>query len=174
MIEFDVIIAGGGIAGASKLSWSARPRGTHLHFRRRGPHRFRAAQPEDAPHELAVRERRRGARPRAGAATVFQAPDWLIAWWRHFAPGQLTCIALWRGEELVAIAPLYREEGSRRLLVGLVCSPLHETPGTWVYSFVSRLCKYARPQRHSIVIRLRDHREWEYLASRSVCSLRQA
>ena len=53
---------------------------------------------------------------RAGAATVFQAPGWLIAWWRYFAPGQLTCIALWRGEELVAIAPLYREAGSRCLL----------------------------------------------------------
>jgi CelD/BcsL family acetyltransferase involved in cellulose biosynthesis len=39
-----------------------------------------------------------------------------MPWWRHFAPGQLTCIALWRGEELVAIAPLYREEGSGRLL----------------------------------------------------------
>jgi CelD/BcsL family acetyltransferase involved in cellulose biosynthesis len=48
--------------------------------------------------------------------TVFQSPDWLIPWWRHFAPGQLTSIALWRGEDLAGIAPLYREEGSRRLL----------------------------------------------------------
>lgn len=53
---------------------------------------------------------------RAAATTVFQSPDWLVAWWRHFAPGQLTCIALRRGEELVGIAPLYHEEGSRRLL----------------------------------------------------------
>jgi hypothetical protein len=53
---------------------------------------------------------------RAAAATMFQSPDWLIPWWRHFAPGHLTCIALWRGEELVGIAPLYREECSRRLL----------------------------------------------------------
>lgn len=53
---------------------------------------------------------------RAGAATIFQCPDWLIPWWRHFAPGQLTLIALWSGEELAAIAPLYYEEGSRRLL----------------------------------------------------------
>jgi CelD/BcsL family acetyltransferase involved in cellulose biosynthesis len=53
---------------------------------------------------------------RPASATVFQSPDWLISWWRHFAPGPLICIALWRGEELVGIAPLYCEEGSRRLL----------------------------------------------------------
>ena len=49
-------------------------------------------------------------------ATVFQSPDWLVSWWQHFAPGQLTCIALWQSEELVGFAPLYQEEGSRRLL----------------------------------------------------------
>ena len=53
---------------------------------------------------------------RACAASVFQSPDWLIPWWRHFAPGQLTCIAVWRGDDLVGLAPLYREEGSTRLL----------------------------------------------------------
>jgi CelD/BcsL family acetyltransferase involved in cellulose biosynthesis len=58
----------------------------------------------------------RGLWQRAPAATVFQSPDWLIPWWRHFAPGQLLCIALWRGDELVACAPLYREAGSGRLL----------------------------------------------------------
>jgi CelD/BcsL family acetyltransferase involved in cellulose biosynthesis len=53
---------------------------------------------------------------RAPAATVFQSPDWLIAWWRHFAPGRLMCITLWQGDELVACAPLYREAESGRLL----------------------------------------------------------
>lgn len=53
---------------------------------------------------------------RAPAATVFQSPDWLLPWWRHFAPGQLLCIALWQDEELVACAPLYREAESGRLL----------------------------------------------------------
>jgi CelD/BcsL family acetyltransferase involved in cellulose biosynthesis len=47
---------------------------------------------------------------------VFQSPAWLIPWWRHFAPGRLRCIALWRGDELVACAPLYREAESGRLL----------------------------------------------------------
>ena len=53
---------------------------------------------------------------RAPASTVFQSPGWLIPWWRHFAPGQLVCLALWRDKDLVGFAPLYREEGSRRLL----------------------------------------------------------
>jgi CelD/BcsL family acetyltransferase involved in cellulose biosynthesis len=53
---------------------------------------------------------------RIPAPTVFQSPDWLIPWWRHFAPGQLTSIALWRGENIVGFAPLYREEGRTRLL----------------------------------------------------------
>jgi CelD/BcsL family acetyltransferase involved in cellulose biosynthesis len=53
---------------------------------------------------------------RARKATVFQSPNWLIPWWRHFAPGRLSCIALWRGKELVGFAPLYREEDSQRLL----------------------------------------------------------
>ncbi|MEA2857910.1 MAG: hypothetical protein QOH98_2231 [Methylobacteriaceae bacterium] len=57
----------------------------------------------------------RGLWRRAPAATVFQSPDWLIPWWRHFAPGQLRCIAVWRGDELVACAPLYREVESGRL-----------------------------------------------------------
>jgi CelD/BcsL family acetyltransferase involved in cellulose biosynthesis len=53
---------------------------------------------------------------RAWRATIFQSPDWLVPWWRHFAPGRLLCIALWRGKDLVGFAPLYREEGSRRCL----------------------------------------------------------
>src|SRR6476646_11673089 len=53
---------------------------------------------------------------RARAANIFQHPDWLIPWWRHFAPGELASIALWRGDNLVGLAPLYREEATRRLL----------------------------------------------------------
>ena len=53
---------------------------------------------------------------RARAPTIFQHPDWLIPWWRHFAPGELASIALWRGDNLVGLAPLYREEATRRLL----------------------------------------------------------
>lgn len=52
----------------------------------------------------------------ARATTVFQSPDWLIPWWRHFAPGRLSCIALRRGKDLVGFVPLYREKDSRRLL----------------------------------------------------------
>jgi CelD/BcsL family acetyltransferase involved in cellulose biosynthesis len=46
------------------------------------------------------------------AATVFQSPAWLMAWWDVFAPGQLATIALWSGDRLVALAPLYLETGS--------------------------------------------------------------
>jgi CelD/BcsL family acetyltransferase involved in cellulose biosynthesis len=53
---------------------------------------------------------------RSPAVTVFQSPDWLIPWWRHFAPGELISIALWEGEDLVGLSPLYAEEGSRRVL----------------------------------------------------------
>jgi CelD/BcsL family acetyltransferase involved in cellulose biosynthesis len=49
-------------------------------------------------------------------ASIFQSPAWLIAWWRHFAPGELVCVVLWREDELVGFAPLYKEASSGRLL----------------------------------------------------------
>jgi CelD/BcsL family acetyltransferase involved in cellulose biosynthesis len=60
---------------------------------------------------------------RSPAAAVFQSPDWLIPWWRHFAPGRLMCIALWRDKDLVGLSPLYLEDGSQCLLpVGISLS----------------------------------------------------
>lgn len=52
------------------------------------------------------------------AATPFQSPDWLIPWWAAFHPGQLRTAAVFDGEALVALAPLYLETGplGRRLL----------------------------------------------------------
>jgi CelD/BcsL family acetyltransferase involved in cellulose biosynthesis len=54
----------------------------------------------------------------APAATPFQSPAWLIPWWRAFAPGQLTTIAVRRDGRLVGLAPYYLEAGAhgRRLL----------------------------------------------------------
>lgn len=51
-------------------------------------------------------------------ATPFQSPAWLCPWWEAFAPGQLRALALWQGERLVGLAPLYLEKGphGRRLL----------------------------------------------------------
>jgi len=51
-------------------------------------------------------------------ATVFQSPAWLIPWWKIFAPGDLATIAVWEAGRLIALAPLYLEDGSygRRLL----------------------------------------------------------
>ncbi|MGA0596029.1 GNAT family N-acetyltransferase [Enterovirga sp. CN4-39] len=55
---------------------------------------------------------------RCPAATPFQSPAWLLPWWRAFRPGRLSTIALRAGGRLVALAPVYLEEGAlgRRLL----------------------------------------------------------
>ncbi|TPJ24343.1 GNAT family N-acetyltransferase [Mesorhizobium sp. B2-7-2] len=55
---------------------------------------------------------------RSISATPFQSPAWLIPWWRTFAPGDLTAIAVWSGDELAGLAPLYieRHNGGQRLL----------------------------------------------------------
>ncbi len=55
---------------------------------------------------------------RRTAATPFISPAWLLPWWASFAPGQLTTVAIWQGNALAALAPLYVENGpgGRRLL----------------------------------------------------------
>lgn len=55
---------------------------------------------------------------RCPAATPFQSPAWLLAWWHHFHPGRLHAVAVHRGDALVALAPAYVEDGplGRRLL----------------------------------------------------------
>ncbi len=53
---------------------------------------------------------------RCPSATPFRSPAWLLPWWRVFAPGPLRTVAAWRGDALVALAPLYLEQASRRLL----------------------------------------------------------
>ena len=46
-------------------------------------------------------------------AMPFQSPHWLIEWWRAFAPGALSTVAVWRGEHLVGLAPFYIEDSAR-------------------------------------------------------------
>lgn len=53
---------------------------------------------------------------RDARATPFQSPAWLIPWRRAFSPGPLHVVALWRGERLAALAPLYIETATDRLL----------------------------------------------------------
>ena len=56
-------------------------------------------------------------------ATPFQSPAWLIPWHRAFAPGPLHVVAMWRGERLSGLAPLYIEASTDRLLpVGISLS----------------------------------------------------
>lgn len=51
-------------------------------------------------------------------APPFMAPAWLRPWWRVFAPGRLFTVAVWDGDILAGLAPLYIEHGphDRRLL----------------------------------------------------------
>ena len=53
---------------------------------------------------------------RCPAATPFRTPAWLLPWWDTFGPGPLRAVAVRRNGELVALAPLYLEVASRRLL----------------------------------------------------------
>ncbi|MBZ9740851.1 MULTISPECIES: GNAT family N-acetyltransferase [unclassified Mesorhizobium] len=59
------------------------------------------------------------------SATPFQSPAWLVPWWRTFAPGDLATVAVWRGGDLIGLAPLYLEHGntgSKLLPVGISLS----------------------------------------------------
>ncbi|TIV95367.1 MAG: glycosyl transferase, partial [Mesorhizobium sp.] len=62
---------------------------------------------------------------RSISATPFQSPAWLIPWWRTFAPGDLAAIAVWSGDALAGLAPLYIERhdrGQRLLPIGISLS----------------------------------------------------
>ncbi len=62
---------------------------------------------------------------RPPGATPFQSPAWLLSWWKVFHPGTLATVAIHDHERLVALAPLYLENGTRglRLLpVGIALS----------------------------------------------------
>ena len=55
---------------------------------------------------------------RSPAATPFQSPAWLVSWWQVFGPGRLCTVAISEAGRLVALAPVYLEDGAfgRRLL----------------------------------------------------------
>lgn len=66
---------------------------------------------------------------RSPEASPFQAPAWLLPWWEVFQPGELRTVAVRDGGRLVALAPLYREDGpyGRRLLpLGIGLSDLSD------------------------------------------------
>ncbi|UCI09635.1 GNAT family N-acetyltransferase [Mesorhizobium sp. B1-1-8] len=86
-----------------------------------------------------------------GSATPFQSPAWLLPWWQTFAPGDLSAIAVWSGNDLVGLAPLYMERhasGSRLLPIGIslsdyldiLCAPgFEEAVGTLITETVLSL-----------------------------------
>jgi glycosyltransferase involved in cell wall biosynthesis/CelD/BcsL family acetyltransferase involved in cellulose biosynthesis len=54
---------------------------------------------------------------RAHDASMFQRPEWLLAWCRAFRPGALRSIALRSGGRLIGLAPLHvRVQGEERVL----------------------------------------------------------
>jgi CelD/BcsL family acetyltransferase involved in cellulose biosynthesis len=66
---------------------------------------------------------------RIPSTTPFQSPAWLIPWWRHFHPGALVTVAVWKDRRLIGLAPFYLEHGplGRRLLpIGISVSDYHD------------------------------------------------
>jgi CelD/BcsL family acetyltransferase involved in cellulose biosynthesis len=54
---------------------------------------------------------------RCPAATPFQRPEWLLAWWRAFPPGEPRVLSIRRAGRLAGLAPflVYPNEGKRTL-----------------------------------------------------------
>jgi CelD/BcsL family acetyltransferase involved in cellulose biosynthesis len=66
---------------------------------------------------------------RCSDATPFQSPAWLGRWWEAFSPGSLAAPGVWSGDELIALAPLWRQsgpEGDRLLPLGIGVSDLQD------------------------------------------------
>jgi CelD/BcsL family acetyltransferase involved in cellulose biosynthesis len=62
---------------------------------------------------------------RAPAATPFQAPAWLIPWWRHIGGGRLRVLAARAGGRLVGLLPMFLQqapEGEKLLPLGIAIS----------------------------------------------------
>jgi CelD/BcsL family acetyltransferase involved in cellulose biosynthesis len=66
---------------------------------------------------------------RCPMATPFQSPAWLLPWWEAFTPGRLCMVTAREAERLVALAPLYLEQGphgARLLPLGASISDHHD------------------------------------------------
>ena len=62
---------------------------------------------------------------RAPAATPFQAPAWLIPWWREIGGGELRVLAARTNGQLIGLLPLYlqqEDEGGKLLPLGIAIS----------------------------------------------------
>src|SRR5215208_3043415 len=84
---------------------------------------------DDLPGLVALAPEWRELWRRLPAATPFQSPGWLIAWYACFRPGPLRCVAVIFQRRLVGLAPFYAEDGpgGRRLLpLGISVSDHHD------------------------------------------------
>ncbi len=61
---------------------------------------------------------------RAAQASPFQAPEWLVPWWRRFGTGRPHVLAGWDGARLAGLAPLY-DDGTRLAFMGAGISDEH-------------------------------------------------
>jgi CelD/BcsL family acetyltransferase involved in cellulose biosynthesis len=92
-------------------------------------------------------------------ATPFQSPEWLLAWWDAFAPGELMTIACRADGRLVGLAPLYIEQGA------LGCRILPLGIGISDYLDVLALPERADAVLAAMVTTLKevpDWQEWEF------------
>jgi CelD/BcsL family acetyltransferase involved in cellulose biosynthesis len=79
-------------------------------------------------------------------ATPFQSPEWLLAWWDVFHPGEIQSLAIHDGGRLVGLAPLYRgEDGIQRFLGAGISDYLDilAEPGTGAATAVVQNCQNA-------------------------------
>lgn len=70
---------------------------------------------------------------RCPQATLFQAPEWLLPWWRNlFGGGSLWSLAVWRDGRLVALAPMFTW-GRERKCISMI--------GAGVTDYLDFLCE---------------------------------
>lgn len=94
---------------------------------------------------------------RSPAAGPFQSPAWLLPWWMTFAPGPLRAVAVERSDRLLALAPLWLEDGphGRRLL------PI----GIGITDTADILCDAGEPEALPVLAQALDAvQDWEMLA----------
>jgi len=74
------------------------------------PSAMRTEVVRDAPGLLRLRSQWSALCREARAGCLFLSPEWLMPWWEHFGEGrEPCCIALFEGERLVGLLPLFAE-----------------------------------------------------------------
>jgi CelD/BcsL family acetyltransferase involved in cellulose biosynthesis len=130
---------------------------------------------------------------RCPQAAVFQSPEWLMAWWRHFGEGDLWVVTMRERAELVGLAPfliqraaaekrrklrligtgvsdyldVLLQPGGRELLAEALCAHLQKQRSRWDRWELRQL------PSGSALLRRRDSTEWPQATSDEVCPVLQ-